>query len=165
MKPYIGVYTDLAKAFESRSLAGLQSVLRSHADALRSDDNWGLAGQVEEALTERMVQGLTQTYLTLSLEDIARKVGLASAAEAEAVVLRLSRQGKIAASIDLAHGGKVEFLGSGSAVTGELLDARIREAVALIEKVKQMDHALQLEKTFLAKSLKSAGGRISLDVE
>lgn len=51
----------------------------------------GLVNLVLDAKTKRAIQKLTQTFLTLSLADIAQQVGLASAAEAEAYILRLSQ--------------------------------------------------------------------------
>lgn len=48
----------------------------------------GLVKQVLQRLTKRNIQRLTQTYLTLSLSDIAANVKLASAEEAELHILR-----------------------------------------------------------------------------
>ena len=47
--------------------------------------------QLKEALNRRCVKRLTQTYLTLSLEDIASKTGVASAAVAEQTLLEMVR--------------------------------------------------------------------------
>ena len=52
------------------------------------EDNVGLVKLVVESQTKRNVQRLTQTYLTLSLEDIAAAVNLPSATAAELVILR-----------------------------------------------------------------------------
>ena len=52
------------------------------------DGNAGLVKLAMAARTKRAVQRLTQTYLTLSLADIASQVGLAGADEAEAHILR-----------------------------------------------------------------------------
>lgn len=52
------------------------------------DTNMGLVRQVVASLVKRNIQRLTQTYMTLSLTDIASSVGLASAQEAELHVLR-----------------------------------------------------------------------------
>ena len=54
------------------------------------EDNVGLVKLVVESQTKRNVQRLTQTYLTLSLEDIAAAVNLPSAATAELVILRFA---------------------------------------------------------------------------
>ena len=48
----------------------------------------GLVKLVLESVTKRDVQRLTQTYLTLSLQDIAQAVDLPTPAAAELVILR-----------------------------------------------------------------------------
>jgi hypothetical protein len=52
------------------------------------DNNLGLVRQVVSSLAVRSIQRLTQTFLTLSLADIASNAGLASADDAEARILR-----------------------------------------------------------------------------
>ena len=52
------------------------------------DENLGLVKLVVEAQTKRDVLRLTQTYITLSLPDIASNVGLPSAEAAELAILR-----------------------------------------------------------------------------
>ena len=52
------------------------------------DGNVGLMKQALAARQMRLTQRLTQTYMTLSLADIARHVGLASPQEAEQHILR-----------------------------------------------------------------------------
>ena len=55
------------------------------------DGNMGLVKLVLAGRTKRAIQKLTQTFLTLSLADIAQQVGLQSAAEAEGHILRYRR--------------------------------------------------------------------------
>ena len=55
------------------------------------DANFGLAKQLVGALHQKNIQRLTQTYVTLSLEDIAGAVKLGGAREAETHVLRMVR--------------------------------------------------------------------------
>lgn len=55
------------------------------------DGNMGLVKLVLAGRTKRAIQKLTQTFLTLSLADIAQQVGLQSAAEAEGHILRYMR--------------------------------------------------------------------------
>ncbi len=59
-----------------------------HPPAPRQDNNLGLVRQVLASCVVRSIQRLTQTFLTLSLADIAGNVGLASAEEAEAHIFR-----------------------------------------------------------------------------
>jgi hypothetical protein len=52
------------------------------------EENAGLVKLVVDSQTKRNVQRLTQTYLTLSLPDMAAAVGLPSAQAAELAILR-----------------------------------------------------------------------------
>jgi hypothetical protein len=56
---------------------------------LFQDNNLGLVKQVLSSMYKRNIQRLTQTYLTLSLEDIASSVQLNTPKEAEMHVLRM----------------------------------------------------------------------------
>ena len=56
---------------------------------LYQDHNFGLVNQVVSSMYKRNIQILTQTYLTLSLQDIASRVQLNSAKEAEMHVLKM----------------------------------------------------------------------------
>lgn len=93
-------YTELAEAFASRKLPELQAAVTKHAAVLTHDKNLGLARQCLPALTRRAVRLLTETYLTLSLGQIAELVGLESAEAAEKVVREMIVGGAICASID-----------------------------------------------------------------
>jgi COP9 signalosome complex subunit 3 len=65
--------------------------------------------QVLASLPVRTIQRLTQTYLTLSLADIARAAGLAGAPEAEAVILRMVAHRQVFARIN-DRDGMVTFM-------------------------------------------------------
>lgn len=54
------------------------------------DKNLGLVNQVVSSMYKRNIQRLTQTYLTLSLQDIANTVQLRNAQEAEMHVLQMA---------------------------------------------------------------------------
>lgn len=60
----------------------------------------GLVKQCVERLRARSVLRLTQTFLTLSLEDIAKACALEGPREAEAQVLRMAERGEVCATID-----------------------------------------------------------------
>lgn len=53
------------------------------------ENNWGLAKQVQQSLYKKIIQRLTQTFLTLSLNDMALRVQLPSVVEAEKLVLTM----------------------------------------------------------------------------
>ncbi|KAJ1427536.1 Winged helix-like DNA-binding domain superfamily [Sesbania bispinosa] len=77
---------------------------------LCQDNNLGLVKQVVSSMYKRNIQRLTQTYLTLSLQDIASTVQLNSSKEAEMHVLQMVIQdGEIYATINQ-RDGMVRFL-------------------------------------------------------
>lgn len=53
------------------------------------DHNLGLVKQVVSVLYKKNIQRLTKTFLTLSLSDVASRVGLATPAEAEKYILHM----------------------------------------------------------------------------
>ena len=52
------------------------------------DNNWGLIKLCLNAKAKRSIQRLTQTFLTLSLADMAHQAGVAGPGQAEEVILR-----------------------------------------------------------------------------
>ncbi|KAG6756241.1 hypothetical protein POTOM_039666 [Populus tomentosa] len=58
-------------------------------ELLHNDNNLGLVKQVISSMYKRNIQRLTQTYWTLSLQDIAKIVQLSSLKEAEMHVLQM----------------------------------------------------------------------------
>ena len=52
------------------------------------DNNWGLIKLCLDAKAKRSIQRLTQTFLTLSLADMAHQAGVAGPGQAEEVILR-----------------------------------------------------------------------------
>lgn len=83
------VHHDIATAFATNKPASLESALLKHKDVLQRENNWGLAKQVQQSLYKKVIQRLTQTFLTLSLSDMAMRVQLASVADAEKLVLSM----------------------------------------------------------------------------
>ncbi len=56
--------------------------------ACPQDNNWGLIKLCLDAKAKRSIQRLTQTFLTLSLADMAHQAGVAGPGQAEEVILR-----------------------------------------------------------------------------
>ena len=73
------------------SITGILYSLCVLMQSCLQDGNMGLVKLVLAGRTKRAIQKLTQTFLTLSLADIAQQVGLQSAAEAEGHILRYRR--------------------------------------------------------------------------
>ncbi|KAJ9097386.1 hypothetical protein QFC20_006210 [Naganishia adeliensis] len=96
-------YADLAKAYAGMNQAKLGEVL-ANADIFRRDQNYGLLLAVYEAIPARKVIKLTETYVKMDTETLARRVSEGSftevnADEAEQLVVQLVRQGPLFARI------------------------------------------------------------------
>jgi len=79
-------YIELSRAFK-KGPEMIQKVIAEFATEIAADGNFGLAKQIQKAVVRRNIQRLTSTYVTLSLEDIAKRAKLPSPAEAEEHVL------------------------------------------------------------------------------
>nr|CAG4648612.1 EOG090X04TU [Polyphemus pediculus] len=104
IKPMSAIYLEIASVFGSNKPSTLETLLNKHKETLERDCNWGLAKQVQESLYKKIIQRLTQTFLTLSLNDMALRVQLPNVAEAEKLVLTMIEEGEIYASISQKDG-------------------------------------------------------------
>ena len=82
-------YTDLAQAYSTFSIHKVSLAISEHSDQYLSDTNMGLVKQVIASLYKKNIQRLTKTFLTLSLEDMANRIQLASKEEAEQYILNM----------------------------------------------------------------------------
>ncbi|PKA65926.1 COP9 signalosome complex subunit 3 [Apostasia shenzhenica] len=98
------LYVDLASCFTTGKFSELEAFIQANAEKFQTDNNFGLVKQVLSSLYKRNIQRLTQTYLTLSLQDIANTVNLNSAKDAEMRVLQMIQDGEIFATINQKDG-------------------------------------------------------------
>lgn len=89
MKPLANYYHDLVNVYENSSSEELRIIILKYSEAFTRDNNMGLAKQVATSLYKRNIQRLTKTFLTLSLSDVASRVQLPSAVEAERYILNM----------------------------------------------------------------------------
>lgn len=104
VKPLSHAYHELATAYETSSSDELRSVINKHRETFVRDVNLGLVKQVAASLYKKNIQRLTQTFLTLSLIDVANKVHLNGPNEAEKYILDMIKSGEIFASINQKDG-------------------------------------------------------------
>ncbi|KAH8302766.1 hypothetical protein KR044_010644 [Drosophila immigrans] len=104
MKPLANHYHDLVNVYDNSSSEELRILILKYSEAFTRDNNMGLARQVATSLYKRNIQRLTKTFLTLSLSDVASRVQLPSAAEAERYILNMIKSGEIFASINQKDG-------------------------------------------------------------
>lgn len=104
MKPLSHAYHDLAAAYETSQSDEVRNVMNKYREVYSRDTNMGLVKQVAASLYKKNIQRLTQTFLTLSLADVANKVHLSGPGEAEKYILDMIKSGEIFASINQKDG-------------------------------------------------------------
>lgn len=150
LRPAALAYHELATAFAAYDAAALDAALVKHSETLARDRNVGLARQLVGALAKRSVARLTKTFVTLSLADVAQRCRLASAADAERLLLEMVATGQIRARISQ-RDGMVRFEGESYAqLPRDDLAASVNsaddEANVLLQIEKQMQRCMELEK-------------------
>lgn len=155
LKQISSPYMELVEIYNKRTAAGLNALIERHSAVFERDKNMGLILQCRENLTRRNIKRLTETFMTLSLEAIALEIELETAKDAEAALVDMISDGEIFATIDQAsgtvsfHDDTVQFESQG---TIELLQVQIDSAVALYEKIANLDIELRTSHKFIRKS-------------
>lgn len=89
IKPYSQPYLDIVSAYNTNNPDDLANTIAKHAEVLTRDRNFGFVKQVQVSLFKKNIQRLTKTFLTLSLADVASRVQLPSATEAEEYIIKM----------------------------------------------------------------------------
>jgi COP9 signalosome complex subunit 3 len=89
MKTCCACYIEFANAYATHEMEKVVKVATENQKTFVEDNNFGLVKQCIQALARSNIQRLTQTYLTLSLADIAKAVNLQSPKEAEQYLLKM----------------------------------------------------------------------------
>jgi len=155
-------YTEFVNAYSTNSTDEVHKVAAQHAEAFTKDNNFGLLKQCIKALYRKNIKRHTQTYLTLSLSDIADTVKLKSPKDAEREVLRMVEDAQIFATINQKD-GMVSFGDNPEQYNGTKmmakLDTQIREAIDLACKLKVQDQAIAASSEYIQKTMNERGGR------
>lgn len=97
-------YTELFNIFQNGSLTQFDDFVTRYRETYAHDRNLGLIKQTRNAFICNSIQQLTKTFLTVSLKDLANRVQLQSAYEAEKYLLEMIENGQIFASINKKDG-------------------------------------------------------------
>ncbi|RXH89285.1 hypothetical protein DVH24_031642 [Malus domestica] len=155
LKNYCQPYIELAHCYVSGKIVHLEAMVDRHKEKYENDNNLGLVKQVLSSQYKRNIQRLTQTYLTLSLQDIANSVQLNSAKEAEMHVLQMIEDGQIFATINQKD-GMVRFLEDPEQYKTchmiEHIDSSIQRIMALSRKLTAIDENISTDPLFLSKT-------------
>ncbi|XP_031109226.1 COP9 signalosome complex subunit 3-like [Ipomoea triloba] len=154
LKNYSQPYLELANSYNLGKISELETCVQTNKDKYEIDNNLGLVQQVVSSIYKRNIQRLTQTYLTLSLQDIANTVQLSSPKEAEMHVLQMIEDGEIYATINQKD-GMVRFLEDPEQYKTcgmiEHIDSSIQRIMMLSKKLTCMDERMSCDPSYLAK--------------
>mmetsp|Transcript_20368 Transcript_20368/g.28215 ORF Transcript_20368/g.28215 Transcript_20368/m.28215 type:complete len:283 (+) Transcript_20368:275-1123(+) len=149
-------YTELETAYITRKMDVLKAAVEKHSAAFVKDKNLGLVKQCLNSLCKRNIQQLTQTYLTLSLEDIASEVGLVSSQDVEMQLLRMIDAKEIHASINQKD-GMVSFSEDpeeyNSAAMLARMDKEVQNMMQIAQKVAQVDNQVSCSHAYVTKMM------------
>ncbi|MBA0557523.1 hypothetical protein Golob_014588 [Gossypium lobatum] len=148
-------YIELANSYSNGKIADIETYVEANKDKFESDNNLGLVKQAVSSMYKRNIQRLTQTYLTLSLQDIANRVQLNSPKEAEMHVLQMIKDGEIYARINQKD-GMVRFLEDPEQYKTcemiEHIDSSIQRLMTLSKKLNGVDELMSCDPLYLLKA-------------
>ncbi|KAL8153258.1 hypothetical protein V2J09_011018 [Rumex salicifolius] len=154
LKNFTQLYLDLASTYSSGNIIELETFVNANQEKFNADNNLGLVKQVVSSTFKRNIQRLTQTYLTLSLQDIASTVRLSCAKDAEMHVLKMIQDGEIYATINQKD-GMVRFLEDPEQYKTcemiEQIDSSIQRIITLSKKLTAIDESMSCDPSYLAK--------------
>ncbi|WCJ27498.1 COP9 signalosome complex subunit 3 [Euphorbia peplus] len=155
LKNFCQPYIELASTYNTGKISELETCVQTSREKFENDSNLGLVEQVVSSMYKRNIQRLTQTYLTLSLQDIADRVKLNSPKEAEMHVLQMIQDGQIYASINQKD-GMVRFLEDPeqykTCAMINHVDSSIQRIMELSKKLTAMDEHMSCDPLYLAKA-------------
>ena len=94
-------YDEVVRKFtEEKNLDELLKYIDEHETTFTKDGNLGLVKRFENAFVRHQLKILSSTYITLSINDIGKRVGARSAVEVKSWLMRLSSKGEIDVCID-----------------------------------------------------------------
>jgi COP9 signalosome complex subunit 3 len=154
MKIYCQPYLEFATAFDKHDVEKCQLNSVTHKDLYKKDNNGGLVKQCIQALSRNTIQRLTETYLTLSLADLAKMAKLGSAQDAERILRSMIENGEIKAVINQKNkmaSFTEEIVEFNSNETYSVLCGAVEKSVDLAHRLQSKDQDLGRSLTYLAR--------------
>jgi len=155
LKPLCSAYTELVTAYQSNSAGELRGVVVKHQELFTTDNNMGLVQQVVASQTRTNIRRLTRTFITLSLADLASRVGLATPQEVEREIVGMIEAGSIHARISQAD-GMVRFDTDPEAYSSpdmlRMLEDEVKLAMMLDKQVVAMEEEMMVSPAFIKKT-------------
>ncbi|KAJ1695924.1 hypothetical protein LUZ63_012622 [Rhynchospora breviuscula] len=154
LKNYAQAYLDLTTVYATGKHSEIEACIQQHIEKFQSDNNLGLVKQVLSSLSKRNIQRLTQTYLTLSLQDISNSVQLNGSKEAELHVLHMIQDGEIHATINQKDGMVIFHEDPEEYKTCQMvnqMDLSIQRLMSLSKKLTAIDEHISCDPAYLTK--------------
>jgi len=152
LKPMSAPYIELAESFATHDPDQLRTIANKHQSVFQVDNNVGMVKQVIASLSRKRIQKLTKTFLTLSLSDMATRVKLRDASEAESYLLEMIEEGTIFATIDQ-QAGMVSFHDNperyNTPVMLKKIDSDMHKCIQLNQRLQEMDCDLQMNRQYV----------------
>jgi 26S proteasome regulatory subunit N3 len=99
MQKELEPYLSITQAVRQGDLGGFGKVVAQHAQRYQSDHTYTLISRLAHQVVKAGLRNLHLSYSRLSLQDVADRLGLPSAASAELVVAKAVRDGVLDATI------------------------------------------------------------------
>jgi len=161
VKPLCAPYQELVVAYYSNQTADLENVISKYSDVFETDGNSGLVAQAAASQTKSNIKRLTKTFVTLSLTDVAAKVGLQTSKEAEEKIVSMIEEGSIHARISQKD-GMVQFDANperfDSVKMLSILEENVNACVNLNNQISLMEEEIILSPSYIKKSSSGVGG-------
>ena len=165
LKPLCAAYSELVSAYTANNQTELRAVMTKHQEVFIADNNMGLVRQVMSSQVRSSIRRLTRTFITLSLADLATRVGLSSPQEVEAELVSMIQAGSIQARISQ-QDGMVSFDTNPESFSSPsmlgLLEAGVSAAICLDRQVSSMEEEMMMSPAYVKKM---SGSRTEEDDE
>jgi len=154
-------YMELSRNYK-KGVPTLQVVINENQEKFKKDKNYGLVNQVVVSKVRRNIQRLTNTYVVLSLKDIAESADLdGGAAEADQHVRNMIADGHINARIN-ERDGMLKFLESGedfaTTIMLKKMDSKIKEVMILSKMLSDLNKEILLNPRYVVKTMPKEKG-------
>eukprot|EP00053_Salpingoeca_punica_P024736 m.14480 g.14480 ORF g.14480 m.14480 type:complete len:448 (-) comp7141_c0_seq1:500-1843(-) len=154
--PNARIYRILADRFPKMSPKDFEHYVGEHVAVFNDDGNLGLVKQCLTRLYRHRIKRLTETFITLSLADIAKRVELAAPADAEQHIVAMVADKEIFASINSVT-GMVSFHDDPEQYDDEetllKLLSHLETARQIYDKITETDLSLRTDVTYIRKSM------------
>jgi len=154
LKPLCVAYNDLVTAYNSNNVTELRTTITKYQDVYSNDNNMGLVKQVVTSQTRASIRRLTRTFITMSLSDLAIRVGLNSPDQVEKELVNMIQSGYIHATISQ-QDGMVRFdTSQGNFSSPEmlaLLEDGVSAAISLDKQVTVMEEEMMVSPAYVKK--------------